>query len=184
MVGRLRNTEMTASSIVYRARTWSLRKKQFLACSLYCRPYSYFISCTPTPLTILTSTSSYTLVQILKRNANLGDWSWKVWTEKNVVVRLIALFTIYLRVCKLFFSVESGKMFLKCTSALHERKIFFSALTHGRHNNDNVVSLHLISSLWNAPRLNATITSRTSSIPLDFRRWLPTVFDEGNLIHE
>ena len=34
-------------------------------------------------MTILTSTSSYTLVQILTRNAILGDWSWKVWTEKN-----------------------------------------------------------------------------------------------------
>ena len=32
---------------------------------------------------ILTSTSSYTLVQILTRKANLGDWSWNVWTEKS-----------------------------------------------------------------------------------------------------
>ena len=115
-------------------------------------------------MTILTSTSSYTLVQILTRNANLGDWSWKVWTEKNVVVRLKALFTVYLRVCKLFFWVESGKMLLKCTSALHERKIFFGALAHGRHNNENVASFHLISSLSNALRLNAKTTSRTSSI--------------------
>ena len=98
---------------------------------------------------------------------------------------IIALFTVYLWVCKLLFWLKNWekcrwnvhvktskkKMLKALTSALHERKASFSALTHGRHQNENFFSGYLISSLWNAQRLNAKITYRNSSIP----SWLSQV---------